>query len=496
MSLSRRNFLKLSGATALAAGVSPEMAALWRAPTPHTAAQTTDPVLHLLNRISYGVRPEAYERAQQIGYEAYLDEQLNPESIDDSDTQTRLQWYPILNMDRRTGYGVSERYGRSYRALVDGTVIRATYSQRQLFERVVEFWTDHFNIAENGDYNVDLIILHRDVIRRHAFGNFRDLLLGVARSPAMLYYLDNYLNVAEHPNENYARELLELHTLGVDGGYTEDDVKEVARAFTGWTVHNGTDDGFIFDPDVHDTEQKMVLGHKIPAGRGIEDALHVLGLLAVHPSTARFIAYKLCVRFVSDDPPASLVDSTALQFIVNNGEIAPVLRHIFTSQEFLAAAGQKLRRPYEFFIGALRATDTQMPFWRMIEMLQDLAQIPYGWHPPDGYPDVAGAWMNSSGLLARWNIAMTLTHEAASEPYTDLRAHLFERVGTPSTPTELVDAVARQVFGTPLSPEASQPFFDYLTDGLDKLALDEHMLATKTPTLFGLMLASPLFQWR
>ena len=496
MTLSRRNFLKISGAAALAVGVTPEMAALWRAPTPGSVAQTVDPVLHLLNRISYGVRPLAYEHAQQIGYEAYLDEQLNPASLDDSATEVRLQYYPILNLDRRTGYSVSDRYGRSYRALIDGTVIRATYSERQLYERMVEFWTDHFNIAENGDYNVDLIILHRDVIRRNALGNFRDLLLGTARSPAMLYYLDNYLNVAEHPNENYARELLELHTLGVDGGYTEDDVKEVARAFTGWTVHDGTDDGFIFNPDVHDFEQKMVLGHKIPAERGIEDGLHVLGVLANHPMTARYIAYKLCVRFVSDAPPDSLVESAALQFIVNNGEITPVLRHLFMSAEFQASAGQKLRRPYDFFIGALRATDTEIPFWRRVEIMQDLAQIPYGWHPPDGYPDVAGAWMSSSGLLARWNTAMTLTHEAASEPYTALRGHLFERIGEPTTPAELVDAVARQVFGTALSEEASRPFLEYLTDGTDKLALDEHMLATKTPTLFGLMLASPLFQWR
>lgn len=491
MTVSRRSFFQMTGAAALAAGISPQLAA-WARPT----QQITDPTQHLLNRVAYSVRPDELDRARQMGYDAYLDEQLNPDTIDDADADAQLRWYPILDMNRRDGYAVSDRYGRSYRALIDGMILRGTHSKRQLLERVVEFWTDHFNIAENGDYNVDLIILHRDVIRRHAFGSFRAMLMGTARSPAMLYYLDNYLNVAEHPNENYARELLELHTLGVDGGYTEDDVKNVARAFTGWTISDGTDDGFYFDASVHDADEKIVLGHVLPAGRGIEDGLHVLDILARHPSTARFLAAKLCRRFVSDDPPASLIESAALEFIVNGGQIAPLLRHIFTSAEFLAAAGSKLRRPLDFFIGALRATGTELPFWRMVELLQDLAQTPYGWHPPDGYPDVAGAWLSSSGLLARWNVAMTLTHEAASEPYTDLRAHLFERLGDPRSPGELVDAVARQVFGDVLPDAARQTFIEYVTDGQDKLVLDARMLATKTPTLFGLMLASPLFQWR
>lgn len=494
MTLSRRNFLKMTGAAALAVGVSPHTAALWGAPAQQEVF--TDPMRHLLNRLSYGLRPEDLQRASEMGYEAYLDEQLNPASIDDSDLELRLSHYPILNMDRRTAYSVSNHYSRAYLALIDGMVIRASFSKRQFYERMSEFWTDHFNIAENGDYNVDLIILHRDVIRRNAFGSFRNMLIGTARNPAMLHYLDNYLNVAEHPNENYARELLELHTLGVDGGYTEDDVKAVARAFTGWTVHDGTEDGFIFDADVHDSEEKIILGHKLPAGRGIEDGLQVLSILANHPSTARFIAYKLCRRFVSDSPPASLIESTALQFIVNQGEIAPVMRHIFTSTEFQESAGQKLRRPLDFFIGALRATGTDVPFWRMEELMHDLAQPPYGWEPPNGYPDVNGAWMTSGGLLARWNVAMTLTHEASSEPSTDLRGQLFERIGTPTTPAELVDAVAIQVFGVVLPEDARAPFLEYVTNGNDEMPLDARMLATKAPTLFGLMLASPLFQWR
>ena len=494
MTLSRRNFLKLSSAAAgaLAVGINPGTGA-WRMPAAQNAP--ADPILHLLNRLAYSVRPDALERARSLGYEAYLDEQLNPADIDDADMDARLAWIPILNMDRRALTSLSNDDYRAYIALIEGMVLRAVYSRRQLYERMVEFWTDHFNVSE-GDNNGDLIILHRDVIRRNALGNFRTMALGVARSPSMLYYLDNYLNVAEHPNENYARELLELHTLGVDGGYTEDDVKAVARAFTGWTIHDGTEDGFYFDPDVHDTDEKLILGHTLPAGRGIEDGLHVLGILADHPATARFIATKLCIRFVSDTPPQSLVDSAAMQFIDHDGEIAPVLRHIFTSQEFQAAAGQKLRRPLDFFIGALRSTGTELPFWRMEEALYDLAQPPYGWHPPDGYPDIAGAWMSSSGLLARWNVAMMLTNEAASEPYTDLRTRLFERIGTPETASDLVDAVAEQVFGMPLPDDQRQSYIEFVTDGNEQFALDDHLIATKTPTLFGLMLASPAFQWR
>ena len=488
MTLSRRTFLKLSGAAAVAATLNPA----WAAP-PRQA--DSDPILHLLNRISYGVRPDELDHARSIGYEAYLDEQLNPATIDDAGMDARLAWLPVLNMDRATLARLANDDYRAYIAITEGMIQRAVFSRRQLYERVVEFWTDHFNVAE-GDNNSELLILHRDVIRRHALGSFRSLALGVARTPAMLYYLDNYINVAEHPNENYARELLELHTMGVDGGYTEDDVKAVARAFTGWTIHDGTDDGFYFDPDVHDTDEKVILGHTLPAGRGIEDGLHVLGILADHPATARYIAFKLCRRFVADEPPASLVESAALQFIVNDGQIAPVLRHIFMSPEFHASAGQKLRRPLDFFIGALRATGTELPFWRMEELLQDLAQPPYGWHPPDGYPDVAGAWMSSSGLLARWNVAMTLTHEAASEPYTDLRTDLFNRIGTPGSAADLVDAVARQVFGTTLPDDQRALYVDFVTDGNDKFALDDHLIATKTPTLFGLMLASPAFQWR
>lgn len=466
-----------------------------------TAVQQSvpSPIHHLLNRITWGARPEEIARAQEIGYEAYLDEQLTPESIDDSALDARLRQLPLLNMDRRAVHSVQDPEYRSYQAMVKGMVWRAAYSKRQLLERVVEFWSDHFNISGD-DFNADNLIYQREAIRQHALGSFRDLLVATAKSPAMLYYLDNFINYAEAPNENYARELLELHTLGVDGGYTEQDVKEAARAFTGWTVHNGTRTGFYFNADDHDDGRKTILGHNLPAGRGIEDGLHLLAIAANHPATARFISGKLARRFVSDNPPASLIDSMAQVWQATHGDIKAIIRHMFLSAEFLAAAGQKMRRPLDFFIGALRATGTEITdWWVMEEMLQRLGQMPYAWGPPDGYPDTAEAWLSTNGLLARWNVAMRLTHSAYEDPFESGwglgTTQLLERIGEPATAVALVDTVAAQVFGAPL-PNPT-PFVDYVTDGGDKnMPVTPHLLARKLASLYGLMLASPQYQWR
>ncbi|MCU0476309.1 MAG: DUF1800 domain-containing protein [Anaerolineae bacterium] len=454
--------------------------------------------LHLLNRISYGARPEDLDRLNQIGLGAYLEEQLAPDTLDDPEGEAVVRRYPILSFDRRTLHSL--RFdGRVYDSIIEGMVWRAVHSRRQLYERMVEFWTDHFNIPAS-DLQHDVALMHHTVIRKHAMGKFRDLVLGTAKSPAMLYYLDQTYSSKEHPNENYARELLELHTLGVDGGYSEADVKEAARALTGWTVNDATESGFYFNPEMHDSDAKSVLGHSLPAGRGIEDGLHVIALVVNHPATARFLAHKLCVRFVSDTPPASLVESTAQVWMDNDGEIVPVLRHLFRSAEFMGAGGQKLRRPLDFFIGALRATGTHIrETWRLHDMLNDLAQAPYGWAPPDGYPDTAKAWLSSSGLLARWNVAMMLTHGAYSDrEMGGLSNRLDQWVGQAETVGALVDAVALRVFGTTLLPEGERAvFIDYASDGAGESApATPRVLAERLGMLFGLMLASPLYQWR
>lgn len=497
MNRSRRAFLTLAGTRAAPVAAPPALDTA-------RAGISDDPHYHLLSRITWGVQAAELDYARTVGYAAYLEEQLHPESLDDGAAEAvadaALADFPILAMDRHTIHRLQDAEWRSYKSLARSMVVRAVHSRRQLLERMVEFWGDHFNVpAHDTEYAPEVVLLQREVLRKHALGRFRDLVTGVARSPAMLYYLDNYANVKEHPNENYARELLELHTLGVDGGYTEADVKDVARAFTGWTVHDHAADGFYFDPSTHDDGPKTVLGRQLPGGRGIDDGYHVLAIVSDHPSTAAFLSHKLCMKFVSDSPPASLVASTAAVWQETRGDIRAVLRHLFMSAEFMAAAGQKFRRPLDFYIAALRATGTRIDYpWLEEELLADLGQRPFGWQPPNGYPEPAGAWMSTGGLLARWNVASRLTHGAHSEQWDDgygVTSFLNDRVGAPATVGELVDEVATAVFGTPLPGALRQVYVDYL--GQDEYApATTHLRAGKLASLFSLMLASPEFQWR
>jgi uncharacterized protein (DUF1800 family) len=474
-------------------------------PEATTPSAEYTPELHLLKRITYGPRPEEVERIYAIGYEAFLEEQLYPETIDDSACDAILKNFAILTMDRAAVYKLPQKEGRAHNAIVQGMILRSVHSRRQLYERTFEFWSDHFNIPAE-DYAVEMLDLFNSVLRPQTFGSFQQMLIGVTKHPAMLRYLDNASNEKDGPNENYARELLELYTLGVDGGYSEQDVKEAARALTGWTTWDATPSGFFFDINRHDTGEKTILGHALPAERGIDDGYHLLNIVARHPAAARFLAFKLCRRFVSDSPPSSLVESAAAVWQQHKGEIRPVLRHIFLSEEFKASAGQKFRRPLDFYIGALRATGTKShDWWQQEQMLNDLGQLPYGWHPPNGFPDVAGAWMVTGGLLARWNIAMRLTHGAYSEQDDfgwGLQTEIRQRVGEPQTAGALVDAVARQVFGAPLGEPLRQFYINYLTDspsdspGDPNAALSLRQLGRKLGTIYGLMLASPHFQWR
>jgi uncharacterized protein (DUF1800 family) len=283
----------------------------------------------------------------------------------------------------------------------------------------------------------------RDAIRPHALGRFRDLLQATAQSPAMLFYLDNWQSTApdgaaigspmprgrgrgrlrppqQRPaqgrrrdiNENYARELMELHTLGVDGGYTQKDVQEVARAFTGWTILQPRMGGeFRFEPRMHDGGEKVVLGQKIRAGGGMNDGEQVLDLLARHPSTATFIATKLARRFVADTPPAALVTRAAARFTETNGDIREVVRAIVTSPEFFApgAYRAKVKTPLEFVASAVRAAGANLPnAMPAVQALRELGMPPYMCEPPTGYADQAEAWVNTGALLNRMNFAVAL----------------------------------------------------------------------------------------
>jgi uncharacterized protein (DUF1800 family) len=307
-------------------------------------------------------------------------------------------------------------------------LLRAVYSERQLYELMVGFWENHFSIFANKDDDRYLLTSYdRDTIRPFAMGRFRDLLGATAHSPAMLFYLDNWRSSVARPypatknkpagvdgglNENYARELMELHTLGVDGGYTQKDVQEVARCFSGWTIQKPNEEGlFLYRPGLHDNGEKVVLGHRIPAGGGIADGERVLDILATHPATANFIATKLARRFISDAPPPPLIDRAAAVFLKTDGSIRETLRAIITSPEFLSSATYraKMRSPFEYVAAAMRAlnadTDGDRP---VLDAIGRMGQPVFGRITPDGYADRADQWLSSGAMVARFNFANAL----------------------------------------------------------------------------------------
>ena len=489
-------------------------------------------IIHVLNRLGFGARPGDVERVKAMGLENYINQQLNPEKIPDSVAENKVKDLGVLTMTTAELYEKYPQPGMLLRQLqakgllgadqaepkkdpanpqqVDpqnekyremlreyyqqnglmqpqrivaelqaSRILRAVYSERQLQEVMVDFWTNHFNVFANKGADRWLLPAYdRDTIRPNALGKFSELLLATAQSPAMLFYLDNFQSVspnANRPNaqmrplfnlrpqgqlrprqqlrleqremrspqrprpqqqqqrrginENYARELMELHTLGVDGGYTQKDVQEVARCFTGWTIFQprggaaavnalmGTDAArrnagtFFFNARVHDEGEKIVLGHKIPAGGGIKDGLTVLDILAHHPSTAKFIATKLVHHFVSDTPPPALVDRVAAAFTKSDGDIRTTLKAIFFSNEFNSpeAYRAKIKRPFELVVSAIRSLGadtnggpgTHQWIARMGEPL-------YGFQTPNGYSDAAESWVNTGGLLERMNFGLAL----------------------------------------------------------------------------------------
>jgi uncharacterized protein (DUF1800 family) len=308
--------------------------------------------------------------------------------------------------------------------LLAAKLLRAVYSDRQLEEVLTDFWYNHFNVfLDKGADHYMITAYERDAIRPHVLGKFEDLLRATAQSPAMLFYLDNWESMGPQTvagqrrhgglNENYGRELLELHTLGVDGGYTQKDVTEVARCFTGWTIRQPQRTAtFEFNPRMHDNGEKIVLGQRI-AGGGIEDGYKVLDLLAHHPATAHFISRELAMRFVADDPPASLVDRMAATFLKKDGDLRAVLKTMFDSPEFWSrgAYRSKIKSPLEMVASSLRNLDADVDFtFGINSQLKDLGQPLYRKAEPTGYPNSSQEWLNSAGLLARMNFAVALAN--------------------------------------------------------------------------------------
>ena len=492
----------------------------WHKPLPEEKR-----VWHLLNRVTFGPRPADVPRVERMGAKAFLEEQLHPERIDDSAVERKIAGLPTLSMSpeelaenfpaknqaqqqthtrgQESGKGsegpdstemtrqnssldMAAMQGRGAMPEIDGPrritmelareqLWRAIYSQRQLEEVMVQFWMNHFNIfAGKGADRWLITSFERQAIRPHALGKFEDLLAATAKSPAMLFYLDNWLSVAPYTtiegsvyrpfaklqnrrglNENYARELMELHTLGVDGGYTQHDVREVARCFTGWTINRPQQGGsFFFNPRLHDLGEKVVLRQKIKPGGGEKDGLEVLHLLARHPSTAHFISLKLCRRFVADDPPVSVVNRAAKAFRKSKGDLRAVLLSIVTSPEFnsTAAFRAKVKSPFELVASSLRALDGQTDAGPpLLAAMVRMGQPLFYYQAPTGFPDRGSAWINSGTLLQRINFATLLAANRIRGTHVDP-----ESLATDSNSGEVVRRLSDRLVGGELSPETRQ----------------------------------------
>ncbi|HKY08111.1 MAG TPA: DUF1800 domain-containing protein [Candidatus Binatia bacterium] len=399
--------------------------------------------IHFLNRTSFGPTRATVKRVHQIGMRAYLSEQLAAETIPDSSIEERvaelktmrmnsrelLELYPRPSVPKESGMAMAGAMNGPRVVVLElqqARLLRAVYSQRQLYELMVDFWSNHFNVfAGKGVDRWLMTSYDRDTIRPRALGKFRDLLLATAQSPAMLFYLDNWLSVSPNItaargaanvrrrgiNENYAREIMELHTLGVDGGYSQQDVHEIARCFTGWTLRRPREDAeFYFEPRLHDNGAKTVLGTRISGG-GMEDGLKVIDLLARHPATEKFIAAKLVRRFVADDPPAGLVNRAAAAFRRSDGDIRAVLQTIIEAPEFFAPEfyQSKVKKPLEYVAGALRLTAAETKVTpQLLRYIGRMGEPLFLAQPPTGYPDIGASWISPDMLLTRMNFAADL----------------------------------------------------------------------------------------
>ena len=417
---------------------------------------------HALDRLAFGARPGDVDRVRSMGVDRWIDLQLHPDRVADPVGDEVASAFPLLRADpasllrdltaMRTGAAndtaarraLRMRYNAVGREVQAARLARATSSERQLQEVLVDLWANHFSVfAGKGPVRLYLARYEEDAIRPHVLGKFRDLLGAVAHSPAMLFYLDNWQSAADslHPtlarrpggrtrgpraprglNENYARELMELHTLGVDGGYTQRDVIEVARALTGWSIAAPREGGgFVFRPALHDAGEKVVLGVRIPAGGGERDGEKVLDILARHPSTARMVATTLARRFVRDDPPPALVERAAATYRSTDGDLRAVVRTIVTSPEFFSRASYraKVKSPLELVASALRAAGVPADTTpRAARAVAQLGQPIYGHQTPEGWPERSGEWLSAGAVADRVNFIATLTRRASMDDAT------------------------------------------------------------------------------
>lgn len=553
--INRRAVLKLgSSLPALAAvqALAPPAAALPPALLENAARQAArvvppppTPTLAIiaLNRLAFGYSLPGLQAFQALGSTQqerlanYIEQQLYPAQIDDSACDARLAAANFQTLGKSLGqlwsdHVVYNNQGSSYRYLpydetVRATLIRAVYSRRQLQELLVDFWHNHFNVHGEHYYVAPAFAYYdRDVIRANAFGNFRQMLETVAKSTPMLFYLDNYINQVGGFNENFARELLELHTLGshsyfgtgdpfdvpvdengVKTGYVDNDVYEAARSFTGWRVdYSSWEQGvgetgtFLYYDTWHDRANKFFLGDYFPSDQpAMKDGLDVLDRIAVHPGTAYNIASKLCRRFVSDAPPESLVEQAAQTFLdhtASSDQIRRVLRTILTSTEFQATWGEKIKRPFEAAVAMLRATQAEFsPSDEFLWDFERMGQPLFGRPSPDGYPDRKEVWSSTNSMLQRWRMANRLIENSLDDISLDTLSQTPAHIRTPNG---LADFWIDRILGRPLHPaENRDEIVEFLAQGRNPdFDLNTELFEERVPRMVALLLMTPDFQLR
>ncbi len=479
--LSRRTLLGLG-----ALGAAAKAEAQVRTPRRSRPAAVPSADMRLLHRATYGPTNDDITWMAALGYEGYLEWQLNHDVLGDPEAEARVAALTTVPLAPFSLYQADA--AQVQRELAEATIIRRTFTNRQLFERMVEFWADHFT-TNIGQVSILKNLEDRDVYRLNALGTFPQMLNASASSPAMLVYLNNTQSdgrPGRTPNQNYARELMELHTLGVNGGYTQTDVVEVARCFTGWRARGNTGTPtagqFFYDPTRHDDGSKLVLGVPIAAGGGFNDGLNVLMILANHPSTARFVSTKLLRWLLTYDPSPALVTDVAGEFTRTGGNIKALVRRILSYENVLWAP-LLFKRPAHLIISALRVMRPNITSFATIRgtYINGSGNAPFQWGPPDGYPHTFEYW---GGLpLPRWNYAFNLANNSVSGATVDLSGLLFGAI----TAAQIADRIEQIVFAGEMPPA-------------DKAALITYLRPDPPPTsrirdAFGLALSSPAFQW-
>jgi hypothetical protein len=500
-------------------------------------------IVHLLDRATFGARRRDVDRVRAIGVQAWIDEQLAPERLDDREVDEILRGLPTLSAtipdllrdyprpaagERRPGPGASsggqmrdslpadQGPGRILAELQAARLVRAVASARQLQEVMVDVWFNHLNVsAQKAQVRWYVGAYERDAMRPHALGRFRELLRASARHPAMLFYLDTWVSVragyvipagpnqgrTAGLNENYARELMELHTLGVDGGYTQADVRDVARAFTGWSIDRPRSQGrFVFRRAAHDRGEKVVLGQRLPAGGGEEDGERVIAILTRHPATARHVAARLARRFVADDPPPALVARVAAVYAETDGDIRAMLRAIFAAPEFWGeqARRAKIKKPLELVASGARALGAAVEARGGLALARAAGRIGerlYQAEAPTGHPDRAEPWVNPGALLARMNFALALAHNRLPGVRVDLAAVAGSDRRRPEV---VLERLLGELLLGGVAPETRAVLTSQLLEPqiIRRTADDRDPADTDVETLTALVLGSPEFQRR